>query len=490
MLESILQDTKEQRTIVIKIVFIGAGSGFGHRSVADIMTFPELHDSEICLVDINQAHLEPVAAYSRKLVEHWKAPTRITTALDWRNGVLDGADYVMTSFAQGGPAYAGVPYHHEIAIPQKYGIQQWVGDTAGIGGVFRTMRTAGELIAIGQDMERRSPGAVLLNYVNPMAMLTRIMSLACPKITTLGLCHNIQWAIWDICQWLKISRRDLRYTAAGVNHMDWFLRLEYLDGRSIYPDLLKAAENPEIYRKKPVQFELLKHFGYWTTESAGHCCEYLPYFAPRATDWKALQLDELHTSASHDVIAQRWTSESDLMKEIDGRRPMDTTRSFEYGMHIMYAMETDNVYRMHLNVINRGMIRNLPDGYCVEVPCTCDRTGVHPQVVGDLPIHLGALCRGMADMQTLASDAVLEKDLNKAYLACAIDPATAASATPAQIRACFNELLAADWPWLKDYWASPAGGKGRACISSSVHAHSNRSRGNAGGELLLDRDAA
>ena len=441
---------------MIKIVFIGAGSGFGHRSVADIMTFPELHDAEICLVDVKQSHLDPVAAYARKLVEHWKAPTRITTAKDWRGGVLDGADYVMTSFAQGGPAYQGVPYHHEIAIPQKYGIEQWVGDTCGIGGVFRTMRTAPELIAIGQDLERRSPGSVILNYVNPMAMLTRIMNLACPKVTTLGLCHNIQYGIRDIAKWLKISHNDLRYTAAGVNHMDWFLRLEYLDGRNVYPDLLKAAEDPEIYRQRSVQFELLKQFGYWTTESSGHCCEYLPYFAPRAADREAVGLKERRTSAVHDTTAQRWTADSDLMQELDGRRPMETTRSFEYGMHIMHAMETSNVYRMHLNVLNRGMIRNLPEGYCVEVPCTCDRTGIHPQVVGDLPVHLAALCRGMADMQTLAADAVLEKDLNKAYLACAIDPTTAASATPARIRACFDEVLAADRPWLEGYWGKLA----------------------------------
>lgn len=437
---------------MIKIVFIGAGSGFGHRSLADIMTFPELHDAEICLVDINPSHLDPVAAYAHRLVAHWKAPTRITTAHDWRNGALDGADYVMTSFAQGGPAYEGVPYHHEITIPRKYGIEQWVGDTCGFGGVFRTLRTAPELIAIGQDLERRSPGAVILNYVNPMAMLTRIMSLACPKVTTLGLCHNIQYGLRDIARWLKVPHHALRYTAAGVNHMDWFLRLEYLDGRDAYPDLLKAGETPAIYAERAAQFELLKHFGHFTTESTGHCCEYLPYFAPRTADWKALALKERRPSATHDTTAARWTPESDLVKELDGRRPLETTRSFENGMHIMHAMETGNVYRMHLNVLNRGMIRNLPEGYCVEVPCTCDRTGIHPQVVGDLPIHLAALCRGMADMQTLASDAVLEKDVNKAYLACAIDPTTAASATPARIRACFDELFTAEQPWLEGYW--------------------------------------
>lgn len=440
---------------MLKIVFIGAGSGFGAISVADILSFPELHDSEIVLVDINPNHLEPVAAYARKLVAHYNAPTRISTASAWRDGVLDGAHYVMASFAQGGPAYQGVPFHHEIAIPREFGIYQNVADTAGIGGVFRTMRTAPELVAIGQDMERRCPGAYLLNYVNPMAMLTGIMSLACPKIHVLGLCHNIQYGIRDIARWLKRSHKELRYLAAGVNHMAWFLRLEYLDGRSAYPDLMRVPEeNERAYWERPVQFELLKHFGYFTTESSGHCAEYLPYFMARQADREAMRLPGRKTTPEVVQTGPRWAPDSDLMQQLDGRKPLNTKRTFEYGMHIMHALETDNVYRMNLNVMNQGMITNLPDGYCVEVPCTADRTGIQPHHVGALPIHLAALCRGIADMQRLATDAFLEKDLKKAYLACAIDPCTAASATPATVRKCFNQLLEAERRWLEPYWGA------------------------------------
>jgi alpha-galactosidase len=431
---------------------IGAGSGFGAVSFCDIMSFPELRDSEVVLVDINPDHLEPIAAYCRKVVAHYCAPTTVTTALDWRGGVLDGADFVMTSFAQGGPAYAGVPFHHEISIPQEYGIYQNIADTAGIGGVFRTMRTAPEMIAIGKDMEQRCPGATMLNYVNPMSMLTRVMTLSCPGINVVGLCHNIQYGIRDIARWLGVSHKDLVYEAAGINHMDWFLRLEYADGRNAYPDLVAAAAKPEIYKERTVQFELLKAFGYFTTESQHHCIEYLPYFAPRAPDRAAVNIQDRLTSADPPPISARWTHDSSLMRQTRGDEPLKLERTFEYGTHIMHAAATDNVYRMHVNVINNGLIDNLPDGYCVEVPCIADRTGVRPLKVGNIPIHLAAICRGMADMQTLASDAVLEKDLNKAYLACAIDPMTAACATPAKIRECFDKLLSAEKKWIEGYW--------------------------------------
>ncbi len=440
---------------MIKIVFIGAGSGFGAKSVADILSFPELHDSEIVLVDINPNHLDPVAAYARKIVEHHNAPTRIATAAEWRDGVLDGADYVMTSFAQGGPAYQGVPFYYDITIPQEYGIHQYVADTAGIGGVLRTMRAAPELIAIGKDMEARCPGAYLFNYVNPMSMLTGILSRSCPGVHMLGLCHNIQYGIRDVARWVGCaSHKELRYLAAGVNHMAWFLKIEYLDGRNAYPDLLKAQEDPDIYRRRPVQFELLKHFGYFTTESSRHCTEYLPYFSPREADRDAMLLTPREVAPEVDDTAPRWGADSSLVKQLDGRQPLNLKRSFEYGMHIMHALETDNVYRMNLNVMNTGLITNLPDGCCVEVPCTADRMGIHPHHVGALPTHLAALCRGMADMQTLAAEAVLEKDLAKAYLACAIDPCTAACATPARIKECFNKLLDAERAWLEPFWGN------------------------------------
>ena len=440
-----------------KVVFIGAGSGFGAKTIADILSFEELRDGEIVLVDINPDHLEPVAAYARKVAEHYDAPAKISTALDWRGGALDGADYVITSFAHGGPAYGSEVFHHEMCIPQEYGIYQSIGDTAGVGGVFRMMRTAGEMVAIGLDMEKRCPGAWMLNYVNPMAMLTRIVTLACPGIHVLGLCHNIQFAIRDLSRWLECPYKQLRYEAAGVNHMDWFLRLEYLDGRDAYPDLKRAAaEGGEFARQRPVHTHLLRELGYWTTESAWHCSEYLPYFVPRAADREAVGLEIASPPIHTGKVSKRWGPDSPLVQQLRGEVPMKFDRGFEYGAHIIHALETDNVYRMNLNVLNRGMIENLPDGCCVEVPCVADRTGVRAGHVGALPIHLAALCRGMADMQTLAADAFLERDLEKACLACIIDPCTAACATPAKIRECFNKLLEAERDWLKDAgWPLP-----------------------------------
>ena len=422
--------------------------------MVDLLSFPELRDSELVLVDINPKHLDPVVALAKKVAAHYQAPTRISGAREWRGGVLDGADYIFTAFAQGGPAYEGVPFHYEICVPQDFGIFQNVGDTTGMGAMLRTMRTAPELIAIGRDMERRCPGALLLNYVNPMAMLTRIMNKACPKIRTVGLCHNIQYGIRDLAYWLGVTHHQLRYEAAGINHMDWFLRLEYLDGRDAYPDLLKAAENPEIFKKRTVQFELLRALGAWTTESAGHCAEYLPYFMPREKDRKQVQLGLYRPPVAPPPNAPRWNGDSDLMQQIDGRKPLELDRTFEYGAHIVHAMETAAVHRMHANVMNEGLIDNFTKETCVEVCCTVDRLGIHPHRAGTMPLHLAALCRGMADMQTLGSDAFLEHDLNKAFLACAIDPCTAACATPAVIKECFNKLLVLEARWLEEYWGA------------------------------------
>ncbi len=436
----------------MKIVFIGAGSGFGAKSVVDVLSFSELRDCELVLVDINREHLDPVLKYSQMINEHFAGTAKISGTLDWRDGVLDGADYVITAFSQGGPGYVGVPYHYEICVPQEYNIFQNVGDTVGIGGVLRTMRTGPELLAIGQDMEKRCPGAWLLNYVNPMSMLTRILNKSCPNIHVVGLCHNIQYGIRDIARWLGVSHKELRYNAAGINHMAWFLRLEYLDGKDAYPDLLKAANDRSIWEERPVQFELLRTFGCWTTESSRHCAEYLPFFLPKAENREKLLLPVRKPAAEPPPVAPRWSTDAELVKQLDGRAPLDTVRSFEYGAHLIHALETDAVYRMNINIMNDGLIDNFSSETCVEVCNTVDRLGIHPHRVGSLPIHLGALARGMADMQTLASDAFMERDLNKACLACMIDPCTAASATPSDVKACFNKLLELEARWLEPFW--------------------------------------
>jgi alpha-galactosidase len=439
---------------MLKIVFIGAGSHFGAEAFVDVLSFEALRDSEVVLVDVNASHLRPIAAHARKVVEHYGAPTRVVEAADWRDGVLDGADFVVTTFAQGGPAYMGEPFRSDICIPLKYGIPQNVGDTVGLGGVLRMMRTAPELVAIAQDMERRCPRAVLINYVNPMSMLTRVLNLACPAVRSYGLCHNIQGGIREIAHYVGCTHKDLHFVAAGVNHLDWFLRVEYLDGRDAYPDLRRAGEDPVNYRRCASKFELLKHFGYWSGEGPGHVAEYVPYFLPRDEDRESIFVEKRQPPPEWDQTHPRWAADSELCQQLDGRKPLNLKRSCEYGVHLIHAMRTDNVYRMHLNVMNGGLIENLPPDYCVEVCCTADRSGVHPHPVGRLPVQLAALCRALADMQTLASDAFLEKDLHKAFLACALDPATAACAAPRRIRECFNELLEAQRHLLEAHWGT------------------------------------
>ncbi len=438
---------------MLKIVFIGAGSQFGAKSFVDLMYHEELRDSEVVLVDINPNHLAPVAAYARKVVEHYKAPAKVTTASNWRDaGVLAGADYVITSFAHGGPAYSGPAFQADICIPMKYGIEATVGDTVGIAGVFRTLRTAPELMAIGQAMVRECPGAAIINYVNPMSMLTRTMYMAAPEIKTYGLCHSIQGGMREMAHYVGVTHRDIRFEAAGVNHLCWFTKAEYLDGRSIYPDLLAAGEKAENYQRCASKFELLKQFGYWSGEGPGHVGEYVPYFLPRVEDRESIHIGRRTRPGDADTTADRWSAKSDLMQQLDGRKPLALGESREYGVQIIHAAASRTIYRMHLNVVNNGLIENYPDDYCVEVCCTADRSGVHPHQFGRMPVQVAALSGAMANMQTLASDAVLEKDLNKALWACMLDPLASACTTPAKIRACFNELLEAERELLAPYW--------------------------------------
>jgi len=435
-----------------KTVFIGAGSQFGATSFVDALSFEELREGEVVLVDNNPNHLDPIAAYCRKVADHYKVPMKVSTSADWRDGVLDGADYVIASFAQGGQAYRGEPYRSDIVIPMNHGILQTVADTVGMGGVMRTMRTAPELVGIARDMQARCPRGVLINYVNPMSMLTRSMRLACPNIRSYGLCHNIQGGIREIAHYVGCTHKDLQFEAAGVNHLDWFLRVEYRDGRNAYPDLQRAGEKEENYKRCGSKFELLKQFGYWSAEGPTHVAEYVPYFLPRDADRESIGVARRDAPKDADPTGQRWTQDSDLVQQLDGRKPLDLERSNEYGVRIIHGMETDSVYCMHLNVMNNGLIENLPADTCVEVCCTVDRAGIHPHQVGKMPVQLAALCRGLADMQTLASDAFLECDLEKACMACMLDPATAAQASPATIRKCFNELLEAQRHLLEPYW--------------------------------------
>jgi len=414
-----------------KIAIIGAGSHFGGKLSRDVLALPELQDAHIALCDINQERLEGVVSYVQRLIDGHNLPARVTGTAE-RLEALEGADFLVTSIAAGGPAYSGYPFTVEVNIPAKYGVEQSVADTIGVGGIFRFLRTAPVQLAICKDMERLCPDALLLNYTNPMCMLTWLHSEG-SKIANVGLCHSVQNTISELGRYLGIPDSEMTYHCAGINHQAWYLKLEH-NGKDLYPQLRELLNNPEAVAKDSVRFELFKHFGYFVTESTAHCSEYHPYF--RRT--KEL-LDEFGLRArkvSEEPAKPHQWSEGEGVPEL--------TASNEYASRIIQSVITDKAYRFHGNVMNAGLIPNLPYGSCVEVPCLVDSQGVHSCYVGPLPAQLAALNVSNIVVQELAVRAALDRDREAAFHACAMDPLTRSVCSLNQIRSMFDELWAAE----------------------------------------------
>ncbi len=423
-----------------KIVIIGAGSGFGIRLSADILAYPELREGTIALVDINREKLDKVTRYVEHIVQDHGLPTKIVGAEN-RREVLEGAEFVVVAISVGGPAYNGVPYYWEIEIPKRYGVSQQVGDTVGPGGVFRALRTGPEMLAICRDMEELCPDALMLNYTNPMAMLTWLMSEA-TKVNVVGLCHSVQGTARRLAEYIGADPASVSHWVAGINHMAWFLEFR-VDGQDAYPRLWQAMEDPEIYAKDPVRFEIMRHFDYFVTESTRHMSEYVPYFRKRPELLEHFGLQ--HREPEKHGGSKRWEwMDEKLRRQVSGEERIELKQSHEYAAHIIHAKVTGARYRFNGNVRNWGLITNLPEGCCVEVPCLVDETGVHPCHVGELPPQLAALNRANIAVQELAVRAVLEADPRKAFYAVMLDPLTAAVCTPGEVRKMFDELFAAE----------------------------------------------
>jgi len=424
-----------------KIVIIGAGSGFGQRLSLDIMAYPELQDSTISLVDINQKHLDPVVEFVKKAAEMNNLPTKVEGATD-RKEVLEGADYVITAISVGGPAYDGVPYYHEIMIPRSYGVDQSVADTVAPGGIFRTLRTAPVMLEICQDVKKMCPDALVLNYTNPMAMLCWILNDA-TGIKLLGLCHSVQGTSQQLSGYIGKPYNEISYWVAGINHMAWFLRFHW-QGKDAYPLLREAMENPDIYDKDGIRFDIFRHFDAFVTESSTHMSEYVPYYRKSEEMKKEFKLGS-RTPNMESPGDGGWQRRSEEMqKQMSGEKPIELHKSSEYASSIIYACETNNPVRINGNVQNNGIITNLPDECCVEVPCLIDNTGVRPCYIGELPTQLAALNNSNVAVQALTAQAVLERDLRKAYYALLLDPLTSAVCTTAQIKQMFDELVEAE----------------------------------------------
>ncbi|MEX2393978.1 MAG: alpha-galactosidase [Actinomycetota bacterium] len=422
-----------------KITYVGAGSAvFARQVITDVLEVDGLDSGEFALVDVDPERLDLARQLVERLVERSGKDWKVSASTE-RRELLDGSDYVVNSIEVAGLDNV----RHDYEIPLRYGVDQCIGDTIGPGGIFKALRTGPVWLDICEDIERASPKAIVLNYTNPMSILT-LAALRHTGLQVVGLCHSVQGSSWQLSQYLGVSYRDLVWECAGINHNAWFTRLE-LDGDDAYPRLLERIEDPEIYEKDPVRFEVMKHLGYFVTESSGHFSEYVPYFRKRpGLIERFARNGYLGESGFYANNWPTWRSGHDqyVRGMLEGTSEIPSGRSHEYASYIIEAVERGKPRVVYGNVHNDGLIGNLPDG-CVEVACLVDKRGVQPVAFGDLPEQVAALNRQHMAVHELMVDALLERDLRKAKHALMLDPLTAAVCSLDEISALFDEMRAA-----------------------------------------------
>lgn len=425
-----------------KIALIGAGSVvFTRRLLQDVVTTPALQDAELSLMDIDPERLELVGSFANRLVKDRKTGNRVETTTD-RDRALAGANYVITTIR------VGDDLSIDQGIPLKYGLNQSVADTIGPGGVFKALRTAPVLLDICHDMERLCPDAWLLQYTNPMAIACWTINED-TEIQAVGLCHSVQRTTEQLAEYIGTTREHVNAWVAGINHMAWFLRFEK-DGTDAYPLLWDALEDQETFAQDPVRFEVMRRFGYFVTESTRHMSEYVPYFRTSEERMSEFDLQKITTDLSR--LEKRNEEYFERMRaEVSGEEPLQAERSDEYACRIMAAMETGEPTVINGNVWNDGLITNVPEASCVEVPCLVDRLGIHPMAIGDLPPQLGALNRSNIAVQELATRAVLERSREHARHAVMLDPLTSAVLSLREIDEMFDEMWDAHGDALANY---------------------------------------
>lgn len=437
------------------ITIIGSGSlVFTRRLCSDFLLTPALEDCEIRLMDIDATRLRQSRIIVESLVERMGARARVKSTMSQTEAV-DGTDYVITTFQAGGLD----AFQMDIEIPQKYGIEQCVGDTLGPGGVFRALRTIPVLLELCRNLDALAPDAMLLNYVNPMAMNCWAVDRGTGR-PHVGLCHSVQGTSEMLAQWLDVPYDEVNYQCAGINHQAFFT--EFRQGRrDLYPQLKEVVNQADIYGSEPVRIEMMKHFGYFVTESSGHASEYLPYFrknramvdsqlAPKFTDesrgWYDFGRTGGYLRQCIDRL-QRFQSEFEEVVE----SPLPTARSHEYGVHIIEAMETNEPCKVNGNVPNRRLVPGLPDGCCVEVPCLVDSGGIQPCVVEEYPSQLAGLNRTNINVQELVVEAALTGKEDAVHHAVLLDPLSAAVGTMPQLHYMVDEMLEAQSQWLPQF---------------------------------------
>ncbi|MED3934744.1 alpha-glucosidase/alpha-galactosidase [Priestia megaterium] len=430
-----------------KITFIGAGSTvFAKNILGDCMFVPALAGFEFALYDIDAERLRDSENMLNNLKENYSVNITVKAYLN-RREALTGAKYVINAIQVGGYKPSTVI---DFEIPKKYGLRQTIGDTVGIGGIFRSLRTIPVLFDFAKDIEEVCPDALFLNYTNPMATLTGAM-LRYTKVKTVGLCHSVQVCTKDLFDSLGMDHEGIQEKIAGINHMAWLLEVKR-DGQDLYPEIKRLAkEKQKIKHHDMVRFELMDKFGYYITESSEHNAEYHPYFIkhkyPNLVDQFNIPLDEYPRRCEEQI--SNWES---MREEMVNNSQLTHTRSHEYGSRIIEAMETNVPFKFAGNVLNTGgLISNLPTKACVEVPCVVDRSGIMPTYVGDLPEQLAALNRTNINTQLLTIEAAVTRKREHIYQAAMLDPHTNAELSMDDIIRMCDDLIEAHGEWLPDF---------------------------------------
>lgn len=423
-----------------KIAIIGAGSMFTRHIVGDILNIPGLDDGVIALVDIDGKRLELAKQLVEMVMEKLGKKLTVIASTD-RREVIQDSDFIINQIEVHGLETVKLEYE----IPLKYGVKQCIGDTMGPGGLFKTLRTLPDWQAILRDIEELAPNSIILNYTNPMAAIT-LATIRSTELPIVGLCHSVQGSSQQLAGYLEVPYEELKWDCAGINHMAWFTTLEH-KGQDMYPYLKEKIKDKDFLAKDPVRFDAFNHFGYFVTESSGHFSEYIPYYRKRQ------DLIDLHCGSGYNgetgFYATSWPSwrantDRTIKELVSGQRELEVNVSNEYAAVIIEAILTNKPTVIYGNVLNTGLITNLPQDGIVEVACMIDRNGISPTHFGRLPTHLAMLNASNMAFFDLAVNAFLERDREMAIHALMMDPLTAAVCSLGEIRAMFNEMYEAE----------------------------------------------
>ncbi|CEQ21704.1 alpha-glucosidase/alpha-galactosidase [Paraclostridium sordellii] len=428
-----------------KITFLGAGSTiFAKNVLGDCMLTEALRDFEIALYDIDEKRLDEsynMLSTINKTLN--KSRANINKYKD-RKEALRGAKYIVNAIQVGGYDPCTIT---DFEVPKKYGLRQTIGDTVGIGGIFRGLRTIPVMLDFAKDIEEVCPDALLLNYTNPMSMITLAM-IKGTKVKTVGLCHSVQTCASDLLSKLNMSTEGISYKIAGINHMGWLLEITK-DGKDLYPEIKKRAKTLGKHDDM-IRFELMKQFGYYVTESSEHNAEYLPYFIknthPEFIEKYNIPLDEYPRRCISQI--ENWDK---CKKDLVNNEEINHERTKEYASYIMEAIETGRPYTFGGNVLNTGLITNLPNDCCVEVTCLADKNGITPCYVVELPIQLAALNRTNVNVQLLTVEAALTRNKDYIYYAAMLDPHTSSELSIDDIKNLVDDLIKEHGDWLPKF---------------------------------------